>query len=229
MPMLMIRGIRDSGFPYIFKGNQWLGFCVCHRCMIPSVCHALNKKSINKTSCAASPGSQMPAARIRCGAWRLAGLALGLSGALTSCSQQSDGAMGDADRVEELVPAPRRELEISGWTWRKTGFGGAMQANFTIRNNSKYPVRDIAIACIQRGEGGKVVKTEEETVRELWKPGETRIVNDFTIGSRHTQTLSSAGSILSWTAVTPEGEARVQSPAAKAAQDQSLLSKGSGM
>lgn len=104
-----------------------------------------------------------------------------------------------------------------------------MQANFTIQNNSKFPVRDIAIACIQRGEGDKVVKTEEETVHELWKPGETRTVHDFTIGSRHHQTLTSAGNILSWTAVTPEGEAKVQLPAVKTGQGQSLLSKGYGM
>ncbi|RYD26328.1 MAG: hypothetical protein EOP86_26105 [Verrucomicrobiaceae bacterium] len=171
----------------------------------------------------------MPAARVRSGPWRLAGLALALSGALTSCSRQLDGAVGDADHPEASIPAPRRDLEITGWVWRKTGFGGAMQANFTIHNNSKFPVQDIAIACVQQGEEGKVVKTEEETVHELWKPGETRTVRDFTIGSWHHQTLSSAGSILSWTAVTPEGEARVKLPAAKTGQDQSLLSKGSGM
>jgi hypothetical protein len=227
--ILMIRRIGDSGFPYDFQGNHWWSLCVCKRCMIPSTCQFLNKKAINKIVAAAFSGNRMPASRVRSGAWRLAGLALALSGVLTSCSQQVDGVVGDVDHPETSVPAPRRDLEITGWAWRKTGYGGAMQASFTIQNNSKFPVRDIAIACIQRGDEGKVVKTEEETVHELWKPGETRTVRDFTIGSRHHQTLTSAGSILAWTAVTPEGEARVQLPAAKTGQGQPLLSKGSGM
>ncbi|MDB6134499.1 MAG: hypothetical protein JWM59_2742 [Verrucomicrobiales bacterium] len=197
--------------------------------MISSTCQVLNKKSINKIPPAAFSGSQKLAARAPGGAWKLASLALILSGVLTSCSRQIDEAVGDARSPEVSISAPHRDLEITGWAWRKTGYGGTMQANFTIQNNSKFPVRDIAIACIQQGEEGKVVKTEEETVHELWKPGETRTVRDFTIGSRHHQTLSSAGSILSWTAVTPEGEARVQVPQGKTGPDQSLLSKGSEM
>jgi hypothetical protein len=141
----------------------------------------------------------------------LTALTLGLPGSLTACSRERNvqpaGAGGNG---QEAAPALRREVELSAWTWRASGLSGSMQAGFTISNASNYSVKDIMIVCTQKSVSGGVLSTAEKTVSETWEPGEIRAVSRFAIGLRNDQTASSEGSILSWTAVTPEGETKMK-------------------
>lgn len=141
----------------------------------------------------------------------LTALTMGLPGSLTACSRERNvQPAGAAGNGKEAAPAPRREVELSAWTWRASGLSGSMQAGFTISNDSKYPVKDIIIVCNQKSVSGEVLSTAEKTVSETWEPGEIRAVSRFTIGLMNDQSVSSEGSILSWTAVTPEGETKMK-------------------
>ena len=64
-----------------------------------------------------------------------------ISGQSTS-STPTPAAKYEPSPKEKALAAT--ELEFS---WGKTGFGSIMEANFTIKNNSDYNIKDIEIEC----------------------------------------------------------------------------------
>jgi hypothetical protein len=59
---------------------------------------------------------------------------------------------------------------------------GECIVNATLTNTHKYPVRDIKLAAIIRGESGKRLKTLDYEATITLKPGETRTLTDLSFG-----------------------------------------------
>lgn len=79
--------------------------------------------------------------------------------------------------------------------WRKGGFGSVMVADITIKNGSKYTVKDFDIECELTANSGTPLNTVQKTIYEQLKPGAKKTVRDLSMGFINSQ-AARAGCIL---------------------------------
>ncbi len=68
------------------------------------------------------------------------------------------------------------------YTWEKAGFDNVMIANFTVRNPSKYRIKDLEITCIHFAPSGTEIDRNVRTIYEEVVPNGTRRFNKFNMG-----------------------------------------------
>lgn len=102
-------------------------------------------------------------------------------------------------------PAALADVKITQFSWGKTGFGNVMEATFNIKNNSKFPIKDLEILAIHSAPSGTVIDSNERTIFESWKAGEERTISKFNMGFIHSQANRSEVRIKKMTVITPQG------------------------
>lgn len=107
-------------------------------------------------------------------------------------------ARAEEDRLEKLSPLERatQQTKLLKFNWHKDGFGSVMIADFTIRNDSPYDVKDIDIRCVHSAPSGTVIDQNTRTVYDLVKAHSTRTFTNVNMGFINSQAESSGCQIL---------------------------------
>jgi hypothetical protein len=84
-----------------------------------------------------------------------------------------------------------RNVHITKFSWEKGGFDNVMIANFTIRNDNDFPVKDIGIKCTHEGKSGTEIDSNSRTIYEVIKPKSKKSFHDFNMGLIHQQAARS--------------------------------------
>lgn len=77
------------------------------------------------------------------------------------------------------------------YNWFISGFGSVMEADFTIKNNSKYTIKDIEIKCTHAAPSGTVIDSNTRVIYETVEPGKTKKIRKFNMGFIHSQVKKS--------------------------------------
>lgn len=77
------------------------------------------------------------------------------------------------------------------FTWA-SHIGEPMVANFTIQNNSDYPVKDLEITCRHYGSSGTAIDSNVRTVYQIVKPHTKKRFPEFNMGFIHSQVAKTA-------------------------------------
>ncbi len=81
------------------------------------------------------------------------------------------------------------------YTWEKAGFDNVMIANFTVRNPTKYRIKDLEITCNHFAPSGTEIDKNVRTIYESVPPNGTRRFNKFNMGLILGQVKSSSCNI----------------------------------
>ena len=98
------------------------------------------------------------------------------------------------DAVVIPKDAARSRLSLD-FTWSKIGFDDIMEANFIVKNDSDYSVKDLEITCQHTANSGTKIDSNTRTIYEIVKPHSTRRFPKFNMGFIHSQATSSACNI----------------------------------
>jgi hypothetical protein len=79
--------------------------------------------------------------------------------------------------------------------WGKTAFETVMEANFVIKNDSPYDVKDITIRCVHYAESGTQLDRNTRTIYDIVRAGSSRRFENFNMGFMHSQAVKSACAI----------------------------------
>jgi len=85
----------------------------------------------------------------------------------------------------------RSKLDLD-FTWRKEGFGNVMEANFKVKNNSDYTIKDIKITCEHFAPSGTNIDSNKSTIYEVVKARSSKRFNNYNMGFIHSQARSSS-------------------------------------
>lgn len=78
------------------------------------------------------------------------------------------------------------------YKWRKEGFGNVMEADFTLKNNSNYDIKDFEITCEHYANSGTRIDSNTRTVYEVAKAHSARKFPNFNMGFIHSQASQSS-------------------------------------
>jgi hypothetical protein len=115
-------------------------------------------------------------------------------------------AAGSGDTGNSFAPKPptterptlketvRQKLSLD-FTWTKVGFDNIMEANFLVKNNSDYAVKDLEITCRHSAASGTEIDSNKRTIYDIVKPHSKRRFPKFNMGFIHSQARSSGFAI----------------------------------
>jgi len=90
--------------------------------------------------------------------------------------------------------SPREEVLGSvklEFNWGTTAGGSIMVANFTIRNPTKYSIKEIEITCRHSAPSGTEIDSNRRTIYESIKANSSRTFKNFNMGFIHDQATRS--------------------------------------
>ena len=76
--------------------------------------------------------------------------------------------------------------------WTKEGFDNIMQADFTIKNDSAYDIKDLEITCEHYAKSGTQIDSNKRTIYDVVKAHSTKQFKNFSMGFIHTQAIKSS-------------------------------------
>jgi hypothetical protein len=79
--------------------------------------------------------------------------------------------------------------------WTKSTIGSILVVNFTVHNKNVFSVKDIAITCLTSAPSGTILGSIDRVVYQRVEPGETKHIDDFTMGFINSQTTATSCSI----------------------------------
>jgi hypothetical protein len=89
--------------------------------------------------------------------------------------------------VDKRTPKEMALNEVKlNFTWRKEA-DVLMKANFTIKNDSVYTVKDLEIKCVHFAPSGTQIDSNTRTIYEIVRPHSKRSFPDFDMGFIHSQ------------------------------------------
>jgi hypothetical protein len=95
--------------------------------------------------------------------------------------------------VKEVKKDPFREAmekTTVDFNWSKGGFDNVMVADFSIKNNSDYSIKDVEITCLSSGGSGTVIDANKKQIFEKIKAKSTKKIKSFNMGFIHNQAAS---------------------------------------
>lgn len=96
---------------------------------------------------------------------------------------------------KNLSPTPEEQAKdlvtLENFTWTRIGFDNIMEANFIIKNASKYDVKDIIIRCEHYSKSGTKIDSNTKTIYDIVEQNSTKKFPKFNMGFIHTQADSS--------------------------------------
>ncbi|MGD0217506.1 MAG: hypothetical protein ABSC45_08370 [Desulfobaccales bacterium] len=87
------------------------------------------------------------------------------------------------------------KVKITAFRWRTGGFGTVMLADFTIKNNNDFDIKDIAIKCTDYAKSGTIIDYNDRIIYDVIKAGQTRTFRNFNMGLVHNQAEKSFAKI----------------------------------
>jgi len=111
----------------------------------------------------------------------------------------------EQERLSALSPLQRATegTKIVSFTWTKGGFDSIMMANFTIKNDSPYDIKDIKLRCRHSAPSGTEIDENTRTVYEIVKSHSTRSFRDINMGFIASQVARSGCTILDLKLASP--------------------------
>jgi len=100
----------------------------------------------------------------------------------------------------ERPTTTRQDLTLD-FTWSKEGFDNIMEANFTIKNDGPYAIKDIEITCDHSAPSGTVIDRNTRTIYEIVKAKSKRLFTKFNMGFINSQVKSSSCRIVDFKVV----------------------------
>jgi hypothetical protein len=88
----------------------------------------------------------------------------------------------DRKRIARQRENPAAGLQIVDWSWSRSGFGVVMVANFRVRNENPFSVKDLKFECTLAGNSGTRIGSATQTVYERIEPGHTKLLSHVNIG-----------------------------------------------
>lgn len=88
-------------------------------------------------------------------------------------------------KVAKQVAVYHTKLDF---TWSKGGFDNVLLANFKIRNDNEFPIKDVTITCNYTAASGTELGSNTQTIYEVVKAKSTKSINNFNMGLIHSQT-----------------------------------------
>lgn len=80
-----------------------------------------------------------------------------------------------------------RDVSLVLDSWTKGGFGSVMIANFTVKNPTKYAVKDISVTCTHSAASGTEIDSNTRTIYEMVKAKDQKRIREFNMGFIHSQ------------------------------------------
>ena len=114
---------------------------------------------------------------------------MGAIGGKNSNGGTSSGAPTLSPKEEAMA-----NISLDG-QWRKEGFGNIMEADFVVKNKSKYDVKDIEIECTHSANSGTKIDSNKRVAYEIFKANKNKKLKDFNMGFMHSQATSTSCSI----------------------------------
>jgi hypothetical protein len=87
-------------------------------------------------------------------------------------------------------PSPKQiamENVKLNFSWGKAGFDSIMEANFILKNNSEYPVKDIEITFSHYAKSGTRIDSNKRTIYNVVPARSKKIFENFNMGFIHSQ------------------------------------------
>lgn len=106
----------------------------------------------------------------------------------------------EMDRIEADSPHDAFRKVALDFTVER-GYGNDFTVDLTMRNKSKFKLKDFVVGCDCRGNSGTVIATRIATVYEVLKPGEANKFRHVPFGFADPQTASVACYLASASAV----------------------------
>jgi hypothetical protein len=80
-----------------------------------------------------------------------------------------------------------RDVSLVLDSWTKGGFDSVMIANLTIKNPTKYSVKDISVTCTHYAASGTEIDRNTRTIYEMVKAKGQKRIREFNMGFIHSQ------------------------------------------
>jgi hypothetical protein len=119
-------------------------------------------------------------------------IALGYIGSLFSNRSRGGGGGGAAIDAKQVALS---QVKLD-YNWRKVGFDNVMEADFTVKNNSNYNVKDFEIKCTHFARSGTEIDSNTRTIYDIVKAHSTKKFPNFNMGFIHPQAASSSCQIV---------------------------------
>lgn len=98
---------------------------------------------------------------------------------------------GPPDATTRMVEA-LKAVRVEAMSWRLGGFGAVLIVDLTVVNGSRWPVRDLGIACTTYGASGTRLSRVATTLYERLAPGTSRRFEKVNFGIVHPQSARAA-------------------------------------
>lgn len=101
------------------------------------------------------------------------------------------GINGSIGGLSETAPSPKEEaknlVKIEKYDWEKGGFGNVLKADFVIKNDSEYTVKDIEIICDHYGKSGTKIDSNKRVINDIVEAKSTITFKKFNMGLINSQ------------------------------------------
>ncbi len=91
---------------------------------------------------------------------------------------------------------PHQYVQIENFSWSKGGFGSVMIANFSIKNNLPWAIKDIEVKCTHTAPSGTTIDQNRRTIFERIEANKSRRISNFSMGFIHSQASRSGCDIV---------------------------------
>ena len=86
----------------------------------------------------------------------------------------------------------KTQVKLENFEWGTSGFGSVMMADFKIKNDSKYLIKDIEITCTHTAKSGTVIDSNKRVIYDSVEAGKTKKIKNFNMGFINSQVNQSS-------------------------------------
>jgi hypothetical protein len=112
---------------------------------------------------------------------------------LFSDENSSGSGASKASTTPKAIAMSQVSLDFK---WNKIAFDSVMKADFAIKNDSEYQIKDITIECPHYAASETKIDSNKKTIFDVVPKNSKRIFKDFTMGFIHSQIKSSGCKIV---------------------------------
>ena len=101
----------------------------------------------------------------------------------------NNDSTSSSNKPRTLTPKEqaRKLVSIEKYNWSTGGFGNILEADLTIKNDSKYTIKDIEITCNHYAKSGTKIDSNTRTIYDIVKSKSKKTFYKFNMGFIHSQ------------------------------------------
>lgn len=104
---------------------------------------------------------------------------------------------GPSDVPSNSATSPNKKDVAIGlvgldYEWTKAGFGGVMEATFTIDNKADHDIKDVEITCTHYASSGTKIDSNKKVIYEIIKKHSKKSIQKFNMGFIHSQAMQTS-------------------------------------